>query len=193
MIDMKATTKGKSDQLNADMLMGGQTKTITITRVSNGSKEQPIVINYDGDEGRPYKPCLSMRRMLCHIWGDDGTRYVGRSLTLYCDPSVRFGAEEVGGIRISHASHIEREVTAKLTATKGKRTPFTVKPLVINMGPNLADLLHEIETAINIDELKTIVETASKAFKDAGSRAQIVAAKDKRKAALNANPMEGVK
>jgi len=38
---------------------------------------------------------------------------------------------EVGGIRISHMSHIEADTIVVLTATKKARKPFTVKPLIL--------------------------------------------------------------
>jgi hypothetical protein len=70
-----------------------------------------------------------MRRVLIEAWGKDGAQYKGRSMTLYADPKVKFGGIEVGGIRISHMSHIEQEKTMMLTATRANRKPFTVKPL----------------------------------------------------------------
>ena len=131
MTDMLKTIVPKSDQLNADSLFGGQTKTIKITKGSSAPGEQPISINYEGDDGKPYKPCKSMRRVLVNIWGSDGNAYVGRSLTLYCDDKVTWGGAAVGGIRISHMSHISAPVTMALTATKQNRKPFTVQPLTV--------------------------------------------------------------
>ena len=130
MIDLRGTIKPKSDQLNADDLIGGPI-TIRITGVTVGEGEQPVAISYDGDGGKPYKPGKSMRRVLVNLWGPDGAVYVGRSLTLYRDEEVLFGGVAVGGIRISHMSHLQREPTMALTATKAKRKPFTVKPLAV--------------------------------------------------------------
>lgn len=100
-MDLSQTIIPKSDQLNADDLIGG-TRTIRISSVSAGNAEQPVVIHFDGDNGRPYKPGKSMRRVLVCLWGNDSAAYIGRRLTLYRDPSVKFGGEDVGGIRISH-------------------------------------------------------------------------------------------
>lgn len=130
MIDLRGTIKPKSDQLNADDLIGGPI-TIRITAVAVGEGEQPVSISYEGDGGKPYKPGKSMRRVLVNLWGPDGAVYVGRSLTLYRDEEVVFGGVAVGGIRISHMSHLQRETTMALTATKAKRKPFTVRPLAI--------------------------------------------------------------
>lgn len=118
----------RSDQMNADDLIAGP-MTITVTGVARGSVEQPVVVKFDGDGGRPYKPCKSMRRLLIAAWGDNGHDWVGKSMTLYNDPQVRFGGVAVGGIRISHVSHIERDMTIALTVTKGKREQYPVKVL----------------------------------------------------------------
>ena len=130
MIDLRGTIKPKSDQLNADDLIGGPV-TIRITGVAVGEGEQPVAISFDGDGGKPFKPGKSMRRVLVNLWGPDGAAYIGRSLTIYRDEQVVFGGVEVGGIRISHMSHLQRETTMALTATKAKRKPFTVRPLVV--------------------------------------------------------------
>ena len=130
MIDLRGTIKPKSDQLNADDLIGGPV-TIRITGVAVGEGEQPVSISFDGDGGKPFKPGKSMRRVLVNLWGPDGAAYIGRSLTIYRDEQVVFGGVEVGGIRISHMSHLQRETTMALTATKAKRKPFTVRPLVV--------------------------------------------------------------
>lgn len=144
MTDMMATVIPKSDQLNFDDLTQGRTITIKISKVSGKSGDQPICINYDSDNGKPYYPCKSMRRVLIHNWGGNGNEYVGRSLTLYGDPTVKFGGLEVGGIRISHMSHINKEVTMALTATKASRKPFTVKPLAAE-GPNIDHTLEKLK------------------------------------------------
>jgi hypothetical protein len=127
---MLETIIPKSDQLNADDLIGGVAKVIKVTTVRLDAKsEQPCAINYENDQGKPFKPCKSMRRVLVNVWGADASLYVGRSMELVRDDSVKFGGLEVGGIRISRISHIDRPVTMALTASKAVRKPFTVKPL----------------------------------------------------------------
>ena len=130
MTDVGMTIAPKSDQLNADDLINGP-MTIKITKVSANpsSAEQPISLFFEGDDGKPYKACKSMRRVLVQVWGRDGAAYAGRSMTLYRDPGVKFGGLEVGGIRISHMSHIDAPMTMALTATRAQRRPFTVQPL----------------------------------------------------------------
>ena len=130
MVDMSQFIVAKSDQLNADDLMDAP-RTITITKVTAqpDAAEQPVSIHYEGGEGRPWKPCKTMRRILVGVWGKDASKYVGRSLRLYRDPAVAFGGLQVGGIRISHMSHIDGEKTVALMVTRGRKAPFKVLPL----------------------------------------------------------------
>lgn len=191
MTDMHATVIPKSDQTNYDDIPNGMTRIIKITKVSGKSGDQPICINYENDNGKPYYPCKSMRRVLIHNWGGNGNDYVGRSLTLYGDPDVKFGGLAVGGIRISHMSHISKEVTLALTATKASRKPFTVKPLVVADTPNADDWIADIESVPTLDGLKHKYSQAQKLFKDSTDFARIHAAKEKRK--LELTPVEAPK
>jgi hypothetical protein len=137
-VNLLNTIAPKSDQLNADDLIG-RTLTIKVTKVAiSGTPEQPIAISYEGDGGKPYMPCKSMRRVLVQLWGGDGNAYVGRRMSLYRDDKVQFGGAAVGGIRISHMSDIEAPVTMALTATRANRKPFTVKPLAREAAPEEA-------------------------------------------------------
>ena len=128
--DMSAVIIPKSDQISADDLIAGPI-TIRIASVEiRPGTEQPVSIHFEDDNGRPWKPCKSMSRVLVSAWGPDAKNYAGRDVTLYRDPTVKWGGMEVGGIRISHMSHLERAMTLALTATKGSRKPFVVKPLI---------------------------------------------------------------
>lgn len=129
MTDLSKTIAPRSDQLNCDDLITGP-RTVAITKVVGmDDAQQPIAIHFNGDDGKPYKPCLSMRRVMVHAWGKDGNTYAGHSLTLFRDPEVSFGGIKTGGIRISHMSHIDREMVVPLMVTKGKRQPYKVSPL----------------------------------------------------------------
>jgi hypothetical protein len=128
-MDMTETIVPKSDQLNADDLMSGE-RTFTIAEVRKGNPEQPVAVRLaEFPNGRPYYPCKSMRRVMVAAWGAEASVYVGRRLTLYRDPEVRFGGESVGGVRIRAMSHIAKPLTIALTVTRGKRAPYRVQPL----------------------------------------------------------------
>jgi len=129
MNDMAATIVPRSDQMNSDDLIGGP-RTITVTGVSIAAgDEQPVSFRFEGDNNKPFMPCKSMRRVVVLMWGGDTKAYPGRSMTLYRDPEVTWGGMKVGGIRISHMSHIDEDTTLVLTATKKSRAPFRVKVL----------------------------------------------------------------
>lgn len=127
--DMSAIIVPKSDQINADDLLG-RTLTITVTDVKiRGGQEQPISIHFEGSD-KVFRPCKSMCRVMAQAWGLDSKQYIGKSMTLYCDPTVKFGPLAVGGIRISHMSHIDGPMVMALTATKGVKKSYKVQPLV---------------------------------------------------------------
>lgn len=138
--DFSDTIEPKSDQLGADDLLTGPI-TVTVTGVRRGDRDQPVAITIEGR--RPYLPCKSMRRVLIALWGVNGHAWVGRQMTLYRDPTVKWGGVEVGGIRISHLSHIDREASLALTVTRGKKAPFVVKPLVVAQKNEDAEYLRD--------------------------------------------------
>jgi hypothetical protein len=127
-MDITSTLEAKSSQLNTDDLIAGA-KTIAITKVSAGSAEQPVAVSFEGDGGKPWYPCKSMRRVLVAAWGADASQYVGRRVTLFRDPSVIYGGIAVGGIRVSHLSHLDGPLSIALTMTRQKRSPYKVQPL----------------------------------------------------------------
>jgi hypothetical protein len=147
MNDMRSVIEPRSDQLNADSLLAGPIN-ITITKVEiRPGTEQPVSIFYAGDEGKPWKCCKSMARVLVSLWGPDANAYIGRSLQLYCDPKVTWGGMAVGGIRIAAMSDIAEAHTMALTATKGSRKPFTVRPMAKVQPKTVPGLRAEAEAA----------------------------------------------
>lgn len=152
--DLRDTIVPKSDQLNADQLLGGP-MTIRVTSVRRGSGEdQPVVVHYENEGGRPFKPCKSMRKVLIFAWGEDGAAWVGRTMTLYNKRDVKWGGVEVGGIRISHLSHIPKDIQLSLAVTRGKKEPIIISRLDTN-DPVLAART-KLETAARggMDDLK---------------------------------------
>lgn len=192
MIDISGTVAPKSDQLNADDLIAGP-RTITVTSVKLVAEDQPVAIHFSGDEGKAYKPCKSMRRVLVRAWGADASKYVGRIMTLYLDESVRFGGAAVGGIRISHLSDISGPMTMALTATRAVKKAFTVKPISAAPAANPAqyepddctrEWIADIAAAESIADLKTVFGTAYKAGRSKAEKDAFKAAYEARKAAL---------
>lgn len=177
----------KSDQLNSDQLLGGAIS-ILITDVKRGSEDQPVWVHYEGDNGRPYKPCKSMRKVLIAAWGDDGHEWIGRGMTIYNDPEVKFGGIKVGGIRISHLSHIKHDMALSLTATRGKKEQYLIKQMG-ELTPDawLQPHIEAIKAAGDMASLKKAFDKAQAEAKKYHSKAamdKITAEKDERKRAL---------
>lgn len=184
-IDISATIIPKSDQLNADQLLADNL-TIIVSRVTvGGGDDQPVSIFYEGDKGRPYKPCKTMRKLLAYAWGSNAATWVGRAMTLYHEADVKFGGEMVGGIRISHLSDIERDIKVSLTTTRGKKAQTSVRRME---RPTTVDHIGLINAAANMDELRAAYEAAIASTKDRSLRAQYAEAKDARKEALGKPP-----
>ena len=125
---MRVTIEKKTDQLNYEDFLGQVTRIVTIAGVKAGTKEQQYDIAIEGDQ-RVWRPAVTVLKLLVEAWGDDATEWVGRRAQLYGDPDITFGRDRVGGIRISHLSHISKPVVASLTETRGKRRVHTVQPL----------------------------------------------------------------
>lgn len=125
----------KSDQLNADDLIPGpRTIKITGARIGKDERQLRITLSFEGDNGKPFKPCKTMARAMVLVWGitdeNFAEQFVGKSIRVYRDPEVKFGDQgAVGGIRISHMSHIDSAKTVKLTVSQGKKANFVFQPL----------------------------------------------------------------
>jgi hypothetical protein len=146
-MDISSMLVGKSDQLdNVDLLSGP--RVFTITGASQGPNDQPLNITL-AEYDRPWRPGLTMRRVLAAMWGVEADNYIGRRIRLYRDPDVRFGNDKPGGTRISAASHLDKRLTVSLPTSKGKFGAFTVEPLTeaapaLTKVPSNAELLAEI-------------------------------------------------
>ena len=127
-MDITDSLAANSAQQNYDEYLAGP-KTVTVAEVTQGTAEQPVNVELVEFPGKPFKPAKSVRRVLAAAWGTDASKWAGRRLTIYGDASVRYGGKEVGGLRVSHVSHIDKPITVALTVTRGKRAPFTVQPL----------------------------------------------------------------
>ena len=132
-MDISDTLAPTSDQLDAVDLLGGP-QTFTVSGVSRGSAEQPVNIDL-AEFPRPWRPGKSMRRVLVACWGPDAAAYVGRQVTLWCDPAVRFGGQEVGGVRITHLSGLDKPRRVPLLVSRGKSAMYRVDPLTEKTEP----------------------------------------------------------
>ena len=154
---MKVTIEKKTDQLNYEDFLGGVTRVVTVAGVKAGTKEQQYDIAIEGDQ-RVWRPAVTVLKLLVAAWGDDATEWVGRRAELYGDPTITFGRDVVGGIRVSRVSHIAGPVIANLTETRGKRKKHTVETLPDAPAPLTPEI---VSAATDQDALREAWKTAT--------------------------------
>ena len=132
-LDLSGTIKAKSDQLNADDLVAGPIMVqVEGVRLTN-DPQQPVHIYYYGCEKKPFKPCLTVRRILIALWGVDGNQWADKWMNLYIDKSVSFGKQKnIGGIRVDAVSHISSAATISLSVRRGIKQQFVIQPINLN-------------------------------------------------------------
>lgn len=125
---MRVTIQKKTDQLNYEDFLGGVTRMVTVAGVKVGTKEQQYDIAIEGDQ-RVWRPAVTVLKLLVDAWQDETVEWIGRRAVLYGDPEVKFAQVKVGGIRVSHLSHIDGTRQVMLTETRAKRALHTVHEL----------------------------------------------------------------
>lgn len=183
-MDITPYIKAKSDQLNADDLVGGPID-VKIMGVKQGSREQPVIIEIDGDN-QPYKPCKTVLRVLTKCWGIDAGKWVGRYMRLYCDPSVMYAGVKVGGIRVSHLSDISSNLEIMVTATRGKRKPYEVKKLEVKAPEYMTQATFDEKFPKVVEAINAGKMTKQQAIKRLEQTAPLT---DDQKAAINEIPI----
>lgn len=184
-MDITETLAPKSDQMDAEDLIGGA-RTFTVESVNRGSVEQPVEIRL-AEFPRCFRPSKTVRRILAAAWGTDAKLWVGRRMTLFRDPTVVFGGEAVGGIRVSHLSDIDKPITLALMAKRGRRASFTVDPLPATPAVDIDELKHRITNAATLDDLDAIAAEL-KSCDLGNARGTVQAAWTARRAELKAPP-----
>lgn len=134
MANVSQAMKAKSDQLNyIDIGEGEILITIENVQVTN-SDQQPVFVFYQGCNNRPYKPSKGMIRLMAGAWGEESDAWIGKSLKLFGDATVRFGKGEVGGLRIRSMSDIPQAgYTAFIQKNRSVRVKQTIPLLVIEV------------------------------------------------------------
>lgn len=140
----------KSDQLNSSDLIGGP-QTVTIAEVREGNSDQPVQIHLVEWPGRPFKPSKTVLRILDYAWGEETDDWPqGARMTVFRDPTAKWAGEEVGGIRVSHLSHIAEPFKLALRESQKKSNLHTIQrlPDVAPTGPTPDELAAQIADGI---------------------------------------------
>ena len=185
-MDLSKTIIAKSDQLNADDLLTGP-RTFTVVEVRPGSEEQPVsIVLAEWPSNRPFKPSKTVQRILAYCWGAETDDWPKNArMTLFRDEKVKWAGEEVGGIRVSHLSHIDGPQKVALQESKHKKTLHTIQPLKDEPAPTNQPpepTAEQVAACTDVDELKAMWKRSSKE-----RRAEIEA----RVADLNNEPERG--
>ncbi len=151
-MDITDTLAPTSDQLDAVDLATSGPRTFTVVSVKAGSEDQPVQVQL-AEFPRVWRPSKGMRQVLAAAWGTNAKLWTDHRVRLYCDPDVRFGGIEVGGIRISHLSHIDKPLPVPLIVTRGKSAVFKVQPLK-EEPPATRLTVEDIAACDNRDALK---------------------------------------
>lgn len=158
---MKVKVVPKSDQWNADDFLGSP-RTFTVTG-ARPRKDDPdrFEVTLAESNTKVWRPPNGMASVLIQLWGDDTKAWNGRRVTLFTDPTVKFGGDVPGGIRISHMSDIgEKPVSPLIRVARGRKAPYTVKPLA-EKAP--VDWLEVAGTVTTIDNLRALYMDAQAA------------------------------
>ncbi|GAW36981.1 hypothetical protein RA2_04056 [Roseovarius sp. A-2] len=181
-IDITKTMVGKTDQLNAyDLLSGPRTIRIRDVKLDEKNPQQPLWLYFDGDDGKPWKPALTVRRILGLVWGLDASKWIGLHCTIWCDPKVRFGGADVGGIRVLEMEGLTQPRTLNLATARNARGNFTVKPLRVEANTTASKwrerllAVAESKDAPTVDEAWAKVPDEVKAELDDGIYGQLIA------------------
>ena len=143
-LDVSKSLEAKSDQLNAADLTG-RSIVVQILSVRNSTgqadkEKQPYELVVS--DVKPWRPCLTSRRILADLWGTDGSKWVGHWIRLYNDETVRNPqGGEPGGIRMDAADLDKPFTTKPIIVSRGKTQRFTIKTIQPPKPPTLEDLL----------------------------------------------------
>ena len=130
--DVSFALEAKSDQLNAVDIVGSEPVIkIREVKINNNATGQKVWIYFDGDNGRPWKPCKGMGRILMAAWGKKSADWVGKHVKLFIEPTVRYAGQEVGGIEIRSVSDIAQSGINVIHVKSQKQRGMRHVPLLV--------------------------------------------------------------
>ncbi len=162
--DLMQAMEAKSDQLNAVDLIAGPI-TVKIVGARRGDdKKQLVVLDIEGYEGKPWKPCKTQIRIMAEVWKVEGDtklhpeRWVGQTVTLYRDPEVIYAGDKVSGVRLSHMSGLTEPRTFVVAETRGKPKKKVIHPIEATPEPTPEEQVYIDETVQSIAGVSTLEE-----------------------------------
>lgn len=163
------TIVAKSDQLNACDLIEPIVVSVLGVKYDKSNVQQPAIIQISGGY-QPYKPNLTYRRVLMACWGKFPEQWIGRSMQLFTDPKVKFGGEEVGGVCISHLSHIDSDKRVQVNESRGKKKTLLIKRLETDLGKRVEQFIGAVGKAKTIEEVDALVKRGEQLYSEADEK-----------------------
>ncbi|MDA8438698.1 MAG: hypothetical protein M0Z51_07535 [Propionibacterium sp.] len=157
--DISETLAPNSDQLDGVDLAGGP-RVFTVVSVKVTKGEQPVAVEL-AEFPRVWRPGKNMRRVLGFCWGTEGKHWTGRRVKLYLDPDVKYGGDDVGGVRIAAVSHIAKPTDAPIIPSRGKAATWHVDVLA-----DERDWRGEADALTDADSLRGLWQQAPAAHRD---------------------------
>lgn len=128
-LDVSKMCAARSDQINAiDLISGPRIAKITDVKLFSET-DQPIHVVLDGDSKRPWKCSKTSVRALAALYSSDASNWIGKHIEIYCDETVLWGGQQVGGIRQSRAEGITAPKRLTLTKSRQKKETVVINPL----------------------------------------------------------------
>ena len=128
-LDVTKMCAAKSDQINAiDLISGPRIAKITDVKIFTET-DQPIHVILDGDTKRPWKCSKTSVRTLAALYSHDASKWIGKHIEIYCDETVLWGGQPVGGVRQSKAEGITSPKRLQLTRSRQKKESVVINPL----------------------------------------------------------------
>jgi hypothetical protein len=154
--DISDTLAPKSEQLDNVELTSGP-RVFVVERVEvKREAEQPVRVYFLGFP-RPWRPGVTMRRVLAYCWGEKSKCWPGRSIKLFRDPDIRYGKDATGGTRIAAMSDIDGRQEVPILMSQGRAGVYVVEPLspteIPAATPTASPTPDQIDACTDIAEL----------------------------------------
>lgn len=117
--------------------MGDRRPTFTIARINSvrmddekkrKEVDKATIWFKETDRGWIYNKTAG--HCLAAMFGKNDDAWVGKRITLYADEEVKFGSEQVGGIRVAGSPDIKEEIKIRIKFPKKKPIEVVLTPTV---------------------------------------------------------------
>jgi len=115
--------------------IGDRRPTFTIARIGNvrmddekKKKEVDKAVIWFKEIDRGWIYCKTSGHSMAAMWGKDDANWIGKRVTLYADPDIMFGADQVGGIRVAGSPDIDKEIKIRIKFKKKRALEVVLTP-----------------------------------------------------------------